>query len=93
MREAARLDPKPQPPQMLWLDKLLHPTVLIIEDGSFRAAKGKLPNKTLQALSTLIAEHSISRGRLTIDGSGRVHFSKEIPTDAHQRIRNVLFNT
>ena len=77
---------------MLWLHKLLHPTVLIIEGGIVRAAKGKLPNKILEALSTLIADLSISRGRLTIDGSGRVHFSKEIPTDAHQRIRNVLFN-
>lgn len=77
---------------MLWLDKLLHPTVLIFEDGTLRAAKGKLPGKTLRALSTLFADHRIAKGGLTIDGAGRVHFSKEIPTEAHQSIRNILIN-
>ncbi len=77
---------------MRWLDKLLHPSVLIIEDGTLRAAKGKLPGKNLRALSTLFADHQIAKASLTIDGTGRIHFSKEIPTEAHQSIRNILTN-
>ncbi|MFC7338252.1 DUF3634 family protein [Haloferula chungangensis] len=77
---------------MLWLDKLLHPTVLIIEDGTLRAAKGKLSSKTLRDLQSISSDHKIARGSLSIDGAGRVHFYKEVPEDAHQSIRNILIN-
>ena len=75
---------------MLWLDKLLHPTVLALKNDRLYVAKGKLSNSTLQDLNLILTDHHISRGSIIIDGSGRVQLSPEIPVEAHQGIRNIL---
>ncbi len=75
---------------MLWLDKLLHPTVIAIRGGRSRLAKGHVPSIKLRDLDDVLARFEVSRGGIAIDGTGRCHFSASIPPDAHQRLRNVL---
>lgn len=75
---------------MLWLRKLLHPTVIVVRDGRSSLARGRLPSPVLQDLDSLCADFGIRRATIALDGAGRCHFSATIPADAHQRIRNVL---
>ncbi len=75
---------------MLWLQKLLHPTVIVIRDGRATAARGRLPGAVLRDLELLCADFDIRRATIALDGRGRCHFSSTVPANAHQRIRNVL---
>lgn len=78
---------------MLWLAKLMNPTVLVFEDGTARVAKGQLGRQKLHDVSAVLLSRDISRGRISIDGQGRCVFSSSIPHEAHQQLRNVLFGT
>lgn len=75
---------------MLWLDKLLHPTVVVIRHGRGAMAKGRLPAATLRELDEVFADFGIRHGRIAVDGTRRCHFSAAIPPGAHQRLRNLL---
>ena len=75
---------------MLWLIKLLNPMVFEIREGRVNAVKGRIPSKVLREIQSLIAEAGVSRATIHADGSGRFHFSSEIPSDRHQGLRNIL---
>lgn len=75
---------------MLWLARLLHPTVIAIRDGRCRLAKGQVPSRKLRDLDDVLAQFSVSHGSIAVDGRRRAHFSSNIPREAHQRLRNVL---
>lgn len=75
---------------MLWLQKLLHPTVIAIRDGRATLAKGRVPGTTLRDLDEVLADFGIRDGSIAIDGTRRARFSAGIPPAAHQRLRNVL---
>ena len=78
---------------MLWLQKLLHPTVLVVRDGITTCAKGKIPSPRLRDLDAVLAQRSISHATITIDGARRCHFSNTIPAEIHQRLRNILISS
>lgn len=75
---------------MLWLAKLMNPTVLVVENGRAFAAKGNLSRSKLEDLGEILSGHSIMKGRIYINGAQRCSFSSSIPPEAHQQLRNVL---
>lgn len=75
---------------MLWLLKLLHPTVIVVRDGRCRLAKGQVRTSVLQDLNSVLREFGVTTGTIAIDGRGRAQFSTTIPSDCHQRLRNLV---
>lgn len=78
---------------MLWLLKLLHPTVIVIRDGQCHLAKGHIKTGTLMDLNDVLREFGVTTGTIAIDGRGSAHFSDSIPPDSHQRLRNLVIGT
>ncbi|GAA5481715.1 hypothetical protein [Haloferula sargassicola] len=78
---------------MLWLSKLLNPTVIAIRDGRCRLAKGLVKSRTLHQVDGVLAEFGVARGTIAVDGTGRVKFSASVPTGCHQRLRNLIAGT
>jgi len=75
---------------MLWLLRLLNPLVIAIRGGKTVVVKGRLPSPTLRALREEIAGADLERGTIHADGTGRIHFSGDIPVEIRQRLRNIL---
>ena len=75
---------------MLWLSKLLNPTVISIIERRATIAKGRIRAGILREISALCADQNIQKGTITIDGTGRLGFTSSIPKAAHQRIRNIV---
>ncbi|WP_193210719.1 DUF3634 family protein [Luteolibacter marinus] len=78
---------------MLWFLKLTSALVLVIREGRLEVAKGNLPAHSRRAVEELLAGASVRDATLHTDGSGRIHFSRQVPRDLHQRLRNVLAST
>ncbi|BCX47432.1 DUF3634 domain-containing protein [Haloferula helveola] len=78
---------------MLWLQKLLNPTVITIRDGRASMAKGRISGRIIRDLDEILADFGITRGTIAIDGTGRIQLSSSIPPSAHQRLRNLLSGT
>lgn len=75
---------------MIWLQKFLHPTVLVIRDGQTTCAKGKISSRCLSDLDEVLAQQRVTEGSISIDGAQRYHFSSTIPPEIQQRLRNVF---
>lgn len=75
---------------MLWLAKLMNPTVLVFENGNTFVAKGSLSRTKLQDLGEILSSHGIRHARICINGAQRCSFSSSIPPEAQQPLRNVL---
>jgi hypothetical protein len=75
---------------MLWLLKLTSPLVLVIREGKVSLAKGRLPGSATKEDQGIVSDAAVSSGTIHADGSGRFHFSREIPQECHQQLRNVL---
>ena len=75
---------------MLWLLKLTSPLVLVIREGKASLAKGRLPGGATAQVQSILADAAVASGTIHADGSGRFHFSREIPQEWHQQLRNVL---
>jgi hypothetical protein len=44
----------------------------------------------LRDLAGCLVENDVPRAEIRIGGDGRIRFSKEIPPEVHQRLRNIL---
>jgi len=75
---------------MKFISRLFSKSAIQIRGGTAHWAKGQLMNRLLKDISFLTAEAEIAEGEIWIDQTGKVTFSKEIPTEIHQRIRNVI---
>jgi hypothetical protein len=75
---------------MLWFLKLTAPLVLVIRGGKVSLAKGRLPGGATREVQGILAVAAVASGTIHADGSGRFHFSREIPDELHQQLRNVL---
>ena len=75
---------------MLWFLKLTSPLVLVIRAGKVSLAKGRLPPSATRELQVILSEAAVTSGTIHSDGAGRFHFSRGIPVESHQQLRNVL---
>jgi len=66
-------------------------TLIKIRRGTVRVARGDLRPETFEYVSAILAESAMSEGFIALTSS-RVAFSRNIPVEAHQRLRNVLLN-
>jgi hypothetical protein len=75
---------------MNFLSRILSQHVIKIHDGRASCTKGKMLGTRLAEISSLAAQHSISKGEIWIDSQGKIHFSRHIPAELHQRLRNMI---
>ncbi|MCW1923023.1 DUF3634 family protein [Luteolibacter arcticus] len=78
---------------MLWFLKLTSPLVLVIREGKVSLAKGRLPGTAAREIQGILAEADVASGTIHADGAKRFHFSRQIPGELHQQLRNVLVST
>jgi hypothetical protein len=75
---------------MLWFLKLTSPLVLVIREGKVSLAKGRLPGSATKEIQGIVSDAAVSSGTIHADGAGRFHFSRHVPEELHQQLRNVL---
>ena len=75
---------------MLWLLKLTSPLVLVIRKGKVSLVKGRLSGSTTQQVQGILSDAGVTSGTIHSNGARRFHFSRDIPGELHQRLRNVL---
>jgi hypothetical protein len=75
---------------MLWLLKLTSPLVLVVSKGKVSLAKGRLPGGAVQQVQDILSDAEVTSGTIHSNGARRFHFSRHIPGELHQRLRNVL---
>lgn len=60
--------------------------------GSLVFAKGRLQGNASEHVAAILREARVSDGFVAITSGRRVYFSRQIPPEVHQRLRNVLLN-
>jgi hypothetical protein len=75
---------------MHFLSRLLSTTAISFKTGRCVAVRGKVPGAILVDLAECLEEAGIETGEIWLAGNGRVSFSKQIPAEIHQRLRNIL---
>jgi hypothetical protein len=75
---------------MHFLSRLFSTTAISFEKGRCVALKGKLPGSILRDLAGCLEEAEIARAEIWLAGNGRVSFSRDIPDNLCQRLRNIL---
>jgi hypothetical protein len=63
-----------------------------IRNGSVRVERGSLNPSIVDHIASISREHGIRDGYVAISRDKRISFSRMIPEDVHQRMRNVLLN-
>src|ERR1044072_4344067 len=66
--------------------------VVRIRDGSLVFEKGRLPGNASEHVESILRGAGVREGYLAITSGQRVYFSRQIPHEVHQRLRNVLLN-
>ena len=75
---------------MHFLSRLFSNTAISFETGRYVAVRGKVSGPILRDLAGCLEDAWISKGEIWLAGNGRVSFSRNIPTEIHQRLRNIL---
>lgn len=75
---------------MKWFSRMLSVTALSFGDGRCEILKGKLGGRLLTEVAGELIASGVERAEIWIHGDGRIRFSDEIPSEAHQRLRNIL---
>ena len=75
---------------MKFLARFFAETAIQIRGGSARCAKGKMMSRLLSDIASLANDAGVTNGEIWIDQKGKVSFSHEIPSEYHQRMRNVI---
>lgn len=75
---------------MHFLSRLFSTTAISFESGRCVAVRGKVAGAILRDLACCLGEAGIVKGEIWVAGNGRVSFSREIPAEIHQRLRNIL---
>ena len=75
---------------MRFFSRLFAHTVIAFADGCCVVVQGKVGSAVLRDLAGCLEENDVPRAEVRIGGDGRIRFSKEIPPEVHQRLRNIL---
>jgi len=67
-------------------------TVIRFRSGKISMKRGTLRSQVRDDLAEVLSGAGIAAGFICIDRAGRVSFSRAIPSELHQRLRNVLLN-
>lgn len=66
--------------------------IVRMRDGSVVFEKGRLQGNASEHVEAILRGARVSEGFVAITSGQRVYFSRQIPRDIHQRLRNVLLN-
>lgn len=75
---------------MNFLSRFLATTVITFTDFRCAAVKGKVESRILREVADCLREGRDAKAEIWIGGDGRARFSKRIPPELHQRLRNIL---
>jgi hypothetical protein len=67
-------------------------TLVKIHDGSLHITRGQLRAQSREFVAEILQQANITNGFIAITHSKRAAFSRNIPRDIQQRLRNVLLN-
>lgn len=79
----------------VWLGFVPPPGAAIlikIRNGSLDVRRGTLRLHARDCVAEILRDASVSHGFIAITSSNRVMFSRQIPGELRQRLRNVLLN-
>lgn len=66
--------------------------VIRLRHGTVDLERGQLSGRTLDHVAAILRDHGIREGYIAISGPNRIAFSRLIPGQVHQQLRNVLLN-
>ena len=66
--------------------------IVRMRNGSLAFAKGRLPASASEHVEAILRGAGVREGFVAVTSRQRVYFSRQIPQDVHQRLRNVLLN-
>lgn len=66
--------------------------LLRVNSGVLNVTKGDIESQTKMFVSDILREANVYEGFIAIRRNNRVQFSWDIPSELHQRLRNVLIN-
>src|SRR5687767_4072459 len=63
-----------------------------VREGVLVFEKGRLPANAAEHVEAILRGARVRDGFIAMTAGHRVYFSRQIPRDVHQRLRNVLLN-
>jgi hypothetical protein len=66
--------------------------IVRMRGGSLVFEKGRLQGNASEHVEAILRGARVSEGFVAITSGQRVYFSRQIPREVHQRLRNVLLN-
>ena len=76
--------------KMKLVSRLLSNRAIRISGGRAEVIKGKIDGRLVREITSLCAEIGLEKCEMWIDGTGRMIFSRDVPSQHHQKFRNVL---
>lgn len=67
-------------------------TLLQVRAGAIRVTRGRILPHAREHVTEILSEAGVAKGFIAILPNNRVAFSRQIPAEVHQRLRNVLLN-
>jgi hypothetical protein len=67
-------------------------TLLYFQQGAIHMKRGAVKPYAREHVVEILSEAGVTKGFIAITTANRVIFSRTIPANAHQRLRNVLLN-
>jgi hypothetical protein len=68
-------------------------TIIRIHNGKIRITRGQVRAQPREFISDIVQQTGMTTGYIAVTHYNRASFSRNIPGDIQQRIRNVLLNT
>ena len=80
---------------LVWLGVLPPPhavTLIRIRNGVPTVKKGQVRSDALEHVSQILQEAGVAGGFIAMMSDNKLVFSRKVPPEIHQRLRNVLLN-
>ncbi len=68
------------------------PTMLLVKQGELHVRRGQVLPHARQSVAETLQDEGVSSGFIAISAASRLVFSRTIPPELHQRLRNILLN-
>jgi hypothetical protein len=67
-------------------------TLIRIRDGAVQVRRGRVQSQAREHIAEILSDAGVSNGYIAITPGNSAAFSRRIPAQIHQRLRNVLLN-